>query len=244
MKTYLTPLIISTFALVSCAQNDTATNDNKVYNELLKKYAAEDGVHYEKWAASKEDKLALDNILKDWAKVDAAKLSKEEKAAFRINLYNAAMLDVVLDNYPLKTVTKLGDKDFAIFDDNIIATPSGKISLNTLEKKQLIKDFPDARIHFAVNCASVSCPPLRAEAFNAKELEKQLNEQAKIFADSDKAAQIDGSTVKYSELFNWYSADFGTKNPAVYLNKFRTQKLSTESKVNWIKYDWNLNAAK
>ena len=230
--------MLCSLPLVSCAQNTSS------YEVLLKKYAAADGVHYEKWAASKTDKQALDNILKDWSKIDATKLTKDEKAAFRINLYNAAMLDVVLDNYPLKSVTKLGKKEFAIFDDKIIATPDGKISLNTLEKKQLIKDFPDARIHFAVNCASISCPPLRNEPFDAKKLEKQLNEQAKTFADSDKAVQISGSTVKYSELFNWYSADFGTKEPAVYLNKFRTEKVSTKSKVNWIKYDWNLNAAK
>ncbi len=243
MKTYLIPLVTGIFSLASCAQQ-TSSHNTSSYNILLKKYAAEDGVHYEKWAANKEDKEALNKILEDWSKVDATKLNKDEQAAFRINLYNATMLDVVLDNYPLKTVTKLGKKEFAIFDDKIIETPNGKISLNTLEKKQLIKDFPDARIHFAVNCASVSCPPLRAESFNAKELEKQLNEQTKIFANSDRAVQGSGSEVKYSELFNWYADDFGTKNPAEYLNKFRAKKLSTESKVNWIKYDWNLNVAK
>lgn len=238
MKLFLIPLILSSSFVVSCAQNTTD------YATLLKKYTAKDGVRYEKWAASKEDKQALNNILKKWSKVDASKLQKKERAAFRINLYNAAMIDVVLDNYPLKSVTKLGNKDFAIFDDKIIATPHGKISLNTLEKKQLIKDFPDARIHFAVNCASVSCPPLRNEPFDAKKLERQLNEQAKQFADSKRAVRLKGSTAKYSELFNWYSKDFGSTNPAVYINKFRTKKISTKSKIGWIKYNWNLNEAK
>jgi len=238
MQKYLIPIIISLAPLVSNAQDVTS------YNKLLTKYAAEDGVNYREWSANKKDKKALDKVLKDWSRVDATKLKKEEKAAFRINLYNAAMLDVVLDNYPLKSVTKLGKKEFAIFDKKIIATPTGKISLNTLEKEQLIKDFADPRIHFAVNCASVSCPPLRNEAFDAKKLEAQLNEQATKFADSEKAAKISGSKVKYSELFNWYAKDFGTKNPAIYLNKFRTKKLKTSSKVDWIKYDWHLNEAK
>jgi len=154
------------------------------------------------------------------------------------------MIDVVLDNYPLKSVTKLGDKDFAVFDANIISTTSGKISLNTLEKKQILTDFPDARVHFAVNCASISCPPLRNEAFVGSKLDAQLTEQAVTFSNSAHAAQKQGSSVKYSELFNWYSKDFNTKNPAVYLNKFRTNKISTGSKIDWIKYDWNLNIAK
>jgi len=154
------------------------------------------------------------------------------------------MIDVALDNYPLSTVTKIGKKDFAIFDANIIKTPTGTISLNTLEKKTLLKDFPDARVHFAVNCASVSCPPLRNEAFTGAELEKQLTEQSVKFANSNHAVQISGSTAKYSELFNWYSADFKTKNPATYLNKYRSSKIKTSSKIDWIKYDWNLNQSK
>ena len=218
--------------------------DYASYNELLKKYAHPTGVDYKSWDKSKKDHKALEQILKEWSKVDATKLSHEDKAAFRINLYNAAMIDVALDNYPLSSVTKLGDKAFAIFDKNIIKTPTGTISLNTLEKKTLLKDFPDARIHFAVNCASVSCPPLRDEAYTGKKLQEQLSEQSVKFANSDHAVQIKGSTANYSELFNWYASDFKTKNPATYLNNYRSTKIKTSSKIGWIKYDWNLNQSK
>lgn len=217
--------------------------DYTAYNTLLEKYASKSGVKYKAWAGNSEDKKALDDILKQWAKIDASKLSKNDKAAFRINLYNAAMVDVVLDRYPLKSVTKIG-KPFSIFKSNIIQTPKGKISLDTLEKKTLLRDFPDARIHFAVNCASVSCPPLRAEAYTGEKLEKQLNEQAKNFSNSPHAVQISGNTAKYSELFNWYAKDFKTSNPATYLNKYRSSELNTGLKKSWIKYDWGLNEAK
>ena len=213
------------------------------YNTLLKKYVNNTGVKYKAWAANSADKKALDTLLQEWAKIDANKLSKNDQAAFRINLYNAAMVDVVLDRYPLKSVAKIG-ADFSIFKSNIIQTPQGKISLDTLEKKTLLRDFPDARIHFAVNCASVSCPPLRAEAYTGKKLEEQLNAQSKLFANSKHAVQVSGNTAKYSELFNWYQKDFKTSNPATYLNKFRTNKLSTGLKKSWIKYDWNLNESK
>jgi len=217
--------------------------DYTEYNTLLDKYAHPSGVDYKSWSKSDSDKKTLDKILTEWAKVDHKKLEKNKQAAFRINLYNAAMVDVVLDHYPLKSVTKIG-KEFSIFDKNIIKTASGTISLNTLEKKTLLKDFPDARIHFAVNCASVSCPPLRNEAFEGDKLEAQLTEQTKNFADSSHAVQLSGSTAKYSELFLWYKKDFKTDNPAIYLNKYRSTKIKTSSKIDWIKYDWNVNQSK
>jgi len=230
--------------VASLAITHVNAQDYTTYDALLKKYAHPTGVDYKSWDKNNKDHKALEKILKEWSKIDASKLSHTDKAAFRINLYNAAMIDVALDNYPLATVTKLGAKDFAIFEENIIKTPSGTISLNTLEKKVLLKDFPDARIHFAVNCASVSCPPLRNEAFTGEKLQQQLTEQSVQFANSSHAVQISGSTAKYSELFNWYSADFKTKNPATYLNNYRSSKIKTSLKVDWIKYDWNLNQSK
>ncbi len=238
MKNTITILSLALLGALNASAHEVAA-----YEELLKKYVKSSGVKYQKWASNSEDKAALDKILNEWSKVKTETLTKNEKAAFRINLYNAAMVDVVLEHYPLDSVTKIG-KAFSIFDKAIIATPSGKISLNQLEKKQLLKDFPDGRLHFAVNCASISCPPLRAEAFVASKLEEQLDEQAKLFADSKHAVQVSGSTAKYSELFNWYKGDFKTENPATYLNKFKSKKLNTSLKVSWIKYDWGLNKAK
>ncbi|MGJ8671747.1 DUF547 domain-containing protein [Rubritalea sp.] len=217
--------------------------DYTSYNELLKKYAKPSGVNYDAWSANTSDKAALDTVLGEWAKIDSSKLKMKDQAAFRINLYNASMVDVVLDHYPLESVTKIG-KAFSIFDKNFVMTPKGKISLNSLEKKTLLRDFPDARVHLAVNCASISCPPLRNEAFEGNKLEAQLNEQAAKFADSDHAVIVKGSTAYYSELFNWYASDFKTQNPATFLNKYRTKKLSTTLKKDWIKYDWGLNTAK
>ena len=230
--------------LTSLTLTNVYAQDYSDYNTLLEKYAHPTGVDYKSWDKNGKDHKALEKILKEWSKIDASKLPHNDKAAFRINLYNAAMIDVALDNYPLTSVTKLGKKDFAIFDTKLISTPAGKISLNTLEKKILLKEFPDARIHFAVNCASVSCPPLRNEAFIGSKLQEQLTEQSVKFANSSHAVQTSRSTAKYSELFNWYASDFKTKNPATYLNKYRSSKIKTSLKVDWISYDWNLNQSK
>ena len=120
-------LIFLPLLSLSCSAQ---SQHNAQYSKLLKKYAKPQGVDYKAWSKNKEDKAALSSVLNDWSKINATKLAKKERAAFRINLYNAAMLNVALDNYPLKSVTNLGEKKFAIFDQKLISTPSGAISLN------------------------------------------------------------------------------------------------------------------
>jgi hypothetical protein len=227
-------LTLSFLSLCVSAQDYTS------YNQLLAKYAKTNGVDYKTLVTNKSDKQSLDQLVKDWSVIDSAKLRTKERAAFRINLYNAAMLTVVLDKYPLKSVTNIGIP-FSVFKRSFITTPTGKISLDTLEKKQLLKDFPDPRVHFAVNCASVSCPPLRNEAFTGVKLEQQLNEQAKQFVSSKHAVRVKGNTAEYSSLFDWHKKDFGSSNPAEIINKYSDTKISTKLQVKWIKYDWSLN---
>ena len=229
-------LILTALSLCVSAQ------DYSGYNHLLAKYAKVNGVDYKTWAGNKSDKESLDGILKDWSTVDLTKLGKNERAAFRINLYNAAMASVVLEKYPLKSVTKIGIP-FSVFKRPFIATSAGKVSLDTLEKKQLLKDFPDPRVHFAVNCASVSCPPLRNDAYVGSKLDQQLTQQAKLFVTSKHAVRVNGNTAEYSSLFDWYKKDFGSSNPAEIINKYSDKKISTKLKIQWIKYDWNLNEA-
>lgn len=233
-------LALLTFTALSLC---VSAQDYSGYNQLLTKYAKVDGVDYKTWASNKTDKESLEAILKDWSTVNSTKLARNERAAFRINHYNAAMVSVVLGKYPLKSVTKIG-VPFSVFKRAFIATHSGEISLDTLEKKQLLKDYPDPRVHFAVNCASVSCPPLRNNAYIGSKLDQQLNQQAKLFVASKHAVRVKGNIAEYSSLFDWYKKDFGSSNPAEIINKYSDKKISTKLKVKWIKYDWSLNEAK
>ena len=127
--------------------------------------------------------------------------------------------------------------------ENIEAAGKG---LDEIEKGILLKDYFDPRIHFAVNCASESCPLLRDEPFAGDRLEKQLEEQTKLFANSDRAARVDKNkkNVAYSELFKWYANDFGGETPAKYLNQYRKAPLPINYSVGWIPYDWSLNEVK
>ncbi len=219
--------------------------DYSDYAILLDSYVTNTGVRYEAWFENKDDLSALDDFLAGLAEVDLSRYSEAEQKAFYINLYNAAMLQAVFKAYPTKSVKSIGLIPFSIFKKNFIKQNGRKLSLDEVEKGILLKDFFDPRIHFAVNCASESCPPLRDEPFIAAKLENQLEEQTKAFAISARAARVvlGKERVEYSELFKWYDDDFEGENPAEYLNRYRDMPLPLDLKVDWISYDWSLNTA-
>ncbi len=220
--------------------------DYSNYARLLDTYVTTTGVKYEAWFNNKPDLNALDTFLDYAAGVDVAAYSKADQAAFYINLYNAAMLQAVFRNYPLDSVKDIGLLPFSIFKKDFIQQGDRELSLDDVEKGILLKDFFDPRIHFAVNCASESCPPLLDEPFTGKHLDAQLEAQTRAFATSIRAALVvvGKETNLYSELFKWYKDDFGVENPAEYLNRYREMPLPINFKVDWIDYDWSLNAAR
>lgn len=236
---------MATAPLMADVEQGEQAMDYAEYARLLETYAEPSGVRYAVWAAHQDDVLALDTVLQKFAEVDVQALTFEEQKAFYINLYNAAMLQAVFKEYPIKSVTKIGLIPFSIFKKQFIQHGGRELSLDDVEKGILLKDYFDARIHFAVNCASVSCPPLRAEPFIAERLDAQLEEQTRLFAQSSHAARVDPKKkrIAYSSLFKWYAKDFAVENPAEYLNLYREDSLPLNYKTDWIDYDWDLNQA-
>jgi hypothetical protein len=221
-----------------------AAPDYSGYARLLDAYVSEGGVDYNTWAGNANDVAALDQFLGEMSAVKIADLSPSEQKAFYINLYNAGMLQAVFRNYPLKSVKQIGFLPFSIFKKNFIRLGDRKLSLDTIEKEILLKDYFDPRIHFAVNCASESCPPLRAEPYCGPHLDAQLDEQTRLFAESPRAARVDSQRkrIAFSELFKWYADDFGVENPAAFLNRYRKVLLPLDYAKDWIDYDWSLNS--
>ncbi len=233
-------------ACLLCAMSLHAEPDDSDYARLLNTYVADDGVRYAAWAKQVDDVSALKAFVSELGQTDLDGLSKDAQKAFYINLYNAGMLQAVLDHYPLKSVKSIGLLPFSVFKKKWIALGDDKVSLDHIEKGILLEEYFDARIHFAVNCASESCPPLRAEPFVGERLNTQLDEQTRLFADSGRAARVDveKEAVAYSELFKWDADDFGVENPSEFLNRYRETDLPMDHSVGWIPYDWSLNAAK
>lgn len=209
---------------------------HKVFDGLVRKYVSGSGkVNY---AGLKNDVSKLDGYLAELEKVKVNDLSgRNEKMAFWINAYNAYTLKLIVKNYPLSSITNLhGGKPW---DVKWINLDGKKLSLNNIENDILRPVYKDARIHFAVNCAAKSCPPLLNKAWTAQNLEQNFQTQTKKFVNDANFNKISKKKIEVSKIFEWYADDFG--NLVNFLNKYSLTKINTDAKINYVDYDWALN---
>ena len=211
--------------------------DYKKTSLFLGKYVSDKGnVNYDK---IKSNKAELDAVIKQFEeKQPTAKWSKNEKLAYYINAYNVYTLKVVVDNYPTKSIKDIDNA----WDKKMITSGKNKISLSDVEHK-ILRKMNEPRIHFAINCASFSCPNLLNEAFLPETLDKQLEAVTKSFINDKTKNTITTSEIKISEIFNWFGSDFKTKKTSVidFINKYSTVKIDKKAKVKFLDYNWNLN---
>ena len=162
--------------------------------------------------------------------------TRDERLAYWINAYNAATLDLILDNYPLKSIKDLdGGKPW---DVKRVKLDGNTYSLNEIENSVIRPRFREPRIHFAVNCAARGCPPLRNEAFVAERLDRQLAEQTRKFLNDPAYTNLDGETLTVSRIFDWYGEDFG--DVADFVRGYRDD-VPAGAQVAYSDYDWALN---
>ena len=221
--------------------------DHSSFNTLLQKYVSKDGwVNYKELA---KDAAKLDAYIDSLAKVGFDELGRSEKLALLINAYNAFTLRLILDHYPVKSIMDIpADKRW---DAERWRIGSMKLSLNQIEHEQVRPKFKEPRIHFALVCAAVGCPPLRNEAYTADNLETQLVSQSQYVHTHDRWIQIatDGRSVGLTSLYKWYGGDFeqaagsvlkyaASQSPAL-------KKLTDAGRspaVSYLDYDWSLNS--
>ena len=153
-----------------------------------------------------------------------------------MNAYNVFTLKLVVDNYPLKRITDLdGGKTW---DVRRIEIGGKKYSLNDIENVILRPRFKDARIHFGINCAAKSCPPLLNQAFSAENVQSLLTVRTRKFIRSS-ANELAENQVTVSKIFDWYAADFG--DLPTFLNRYSKVKIAAAATVLFKEYDWSLN---
>lgn len=201
-------------------------------------------------AVSKEDHKDLKAYIEMLSDLDPRLLTKAEQFAYWVNLYNAITVDLILDNYPLKSITKLGGFfSFGPWDQDVITISGQRITLNDIEHRILRPIWKDKRIHYAVNCASIGCPNLYGQAFDPSNLEHQLESAARMFINSTKGVQFEQDTLVLSEIYDWYAVDFGDreslKNHLLqYLEGATKEQLRSYSKDISYQYNWDLNERK
>lgn len=209
--------------------------DHSVWNELLKKHVSISGkVNYKGFKADKAKLVKYTSYLQ--SKEPTTEWSRNEKLAYWINVYNAFTVKLIVDNYPTKSIMKI-DK---AWDKKLITVGSKNYSLGEVENN-ILRKMRESRIHFAINCASVSCPKLLNEAFTPEKLSSQLKIVTKQFFVDVTKNQISPNSVKVSKLFEWYAKDFSNGDIIAYINKYSGKKVSTSAKISYLEYNWNLN---
>ena len=227
--------------LSATTEASVITVDHSLWDQLLKMYVNEKGdVDYK--GLLENDREALDSYLELLASYEPNDdWSVKELLAYYINTYNAYTVDLILDNYPVASIKDISGP----WTKGIVPIGNTKLSLGGIENG-ILRKMNEPRIHFAINCASASCPKILNEAFVASKINEQLDRATREFIESDKN-EISASNPKLSNIFNWYAKDFevnGSKDVIGYINKYSTLKINATAPLEYKEYDWSLNEQK
>ncbi len=196
------------------------------------------------------DREALQDYLRRLASLDPRGHSAAEQQAFWINLYNALTVELVLAHYPVGSIREIygGLFNRGPWDEPLTSIAGQRLTLNDIEHRILRPIFADPRIHYAVNCASLGCPNLAAQAYTAANLEALLDAGARAYVNHPRGVRFDGERLELSSLYDWYAVDFGGDLAGVraHLVQFAEPALAARLRAHAgsarYAYDWRLNA--
>lgn len=175
------------------------------------------------------------------------KWTKDEKLAYWINAYNAFTIKLIINNYPVESIKDLHPPASigiinGIWHKKFFQIGGNDMNLNAIEHKILRPKFEEPRIHFAIVCASKSCPKLLNEAYIAERLQDQLTQQAEDFLADDFRTKISADKIQISKIFNWFKGDFTEEGSLIeFLNQYSPTAIKSDAAVSYLDYDWSLN---
>lgn len=217
------------------------------------------------YAALKTSQAELEQIVADFGALESGKLAampNEAKTAFYINAYNAITLLSVTEKYPVKSIKDIS----GVWNKRKWTVAGQELTLDDIEHKRLRKELSEARIHFAVNCASIGCPPLAPVPYLPHSLSDQLDESCRAYFNDTTLTWLDSRAKKLytSKIFDWFGGDFKSFPLGPGLNKSLSKKeaaivsfiasflpekkaaqlLSQTRSLKYLSYDWGLNDTK
>lgn len=217
-------------------QVDKGAFDHSLFDQLLKKYVNKNGVvnyagikKYQKPLKDYLESIRLHTPDDTWR--------RQDELAYYMNAYNAMTIDLIVRNYPLQSIKDINDP----WEQRLWRIGEKPISLEEIEH-EILRKMNEPRIHFGINCASFSCPPLMDEAFTAAQVDAQLDRLAVQFINDPKRNKITADRIEVSNIFKWFKKDF-TKNGDLidFLNKYSKVKIDKKARVRYMDYDWSLN---
>jgi len=229
------------------------TIDHSGWQAILQQYLSSNhasGINrFDYKSVDKSGLAQLDSYLQLLQNLDPRTYSKAQQQAYWINLYNALTVKVVLADYPVQSITKIGEGFFSFgpWDDKAAVVQGQELSLNDIEHGILRPIWQDNRIHYAVNCASLGCPNLAAQAFTADNMEALLEHSAASYINHSRGVRFAAGELTVSSIFHWYKVDFGGTDQSLlnHLQKYAQPDLRVQLKnyQGAIEhgYDWSLN---
>ena len=242
--------------------------DHSRWDALLRKHARViDGgsVTQVDYAGMAHDASELDSYLAATAAVTRLTFDSwalEDQLAFLVNVYNAATVALILTEYPdLESIRDIGNILRSPWSREFVALFGGNLTLDNIEHDMIRgwNIYNEPRIHFAVNCAAIGCPPLRAEAYVGNKLQQQLDDNTRLFLSDRNRNYVEGDRVYVSQIFNWYEEDFtrgwqGIESVEEFLALYgdalgipgdQQRALQRgEFSIRYLRYDWGLNRAR
>ena len=167
--------------------------------------------------------------------------SRQARLAYYINLYNAATVLLILEHSPLESIGDISRP----WGRKWIQIGGQRYSLGDIEH-EILRKMGEPRIHFAINCASVSCPRLLPRAFTEASLESQLEGATRDFINDPSRNDLSNGQARLSKIFKWYRKDFRSEDTSLldYLNRYLADPLPADTRILYLPYDWSLNEKK
>ncbi len=226
----LTSIIASPLVGQSSAEDFFELADN-FFSEVV----SDNKVDYNK-AKTNSD---LTKLIEHINNTNIGSIDQNSKKAYLINAYNLFVIKKICDIYPTSSVLK----KIGFFDTKDVNIGGKLTSLNTLEKDLILKEFNDPRLHFALVCGAIDCPPITGYSYKPEILDEQLEiKTASSINDASFIKRQDG-TIQLSQIFNWYKADFEQSNGNVidFINKYANNPFSQNIDYNFYPYNWDIN---
>ena len=245
-------VLLATSLLAASAHAATLPEWDRI---LRMYYSPAHGFDYK--ALKARDAAALQAVRQQLGAVNVAALDKKSQLAHWINVYNVNTVATIVEKYPVKSIRDLSTDPLIrlnVFKKDRVPVGGKKISLNDVENDRIREAFHDPRIHFAINCAAKSCPPIRTEPFTGATLDAQLDDQARAFLTGPLGARFrkdgDRLVIRVTKIMDWFGDDFDKwgGGKVAFLRKYMPadkQRLIDQAggriDFEYDEYDWSLN---
>ncbi|MHC1789341.1 DUF547 domain-containing protein [Solidesulfovibrio sp.] len=198
----------------------------------------------------KAQESVLDSALAAMAAIDPQTLSRQDSIAYYINVYNAWTIKLVIGYVPgIRSIKEAGNLLRSPWKRKIVRLAAGTVSLDEIEHDILRRRYGDARLHFVLNCASKSCPPLAEVPYRGRTLEADLDARTRSFVNNAANSFVADGRLHVSRIFDWYAEDFaGPGGVWAWIRGYADPPLAaamdavTDRRLVFTDYDWSLNA--